>query len=110
RPGVRAETGEGRGPVRKRRLRLGAPGPRLDRRRGPGGGRTWRKMRGRAVDGAGAEIPGRRVGTRGAAIRRHPGRSESFRKDQSIDRLLEKADTSLIGGAMTYTFRLALGR
>ena len=28
----------------------------------------------------------------------------------SIDRLLEKADTILIGGAMTYTFRLALGR
>ena len=27
-----------------------------------------------------------------------------------IDRLLEKADTLLIGGAMTYTFRLALGR
>jgi phosphoglycerate kinase len=27
-----------------------------------------------------------------------------------IDRLLEKADTILIGGAMTYTFRLALGR
>lgn len=26
-----------------------------------------------------------------------------------IDRLLEKADTILIGGAMTYTFRLALG-
>ena len=27
-----------------------------------------------------------------------------------IDRLLERADTLLIGGAMTYTFRLALGR
>lgn len=27
-----------------------------------------------------------------------------------IDRLLEKADTILIGGAMTYTFRLALGK
>jgi phosphoglycerate kinase len=27
-----------------------------------------------------------------------------------IDRLLEKANTILIGGAMTYTFRLALGR
>src|SRR2546421_9250466 len=27
-----------------------------------------------------------------------------------IDRLLEKADTLLIGGAMTYTFRLAFGR
>jgi phosphoglycerate kinase len=27
-----------------------------------------------------------------------------------IDRLLERADTILIGGAMTYTFRLALGR
>jgi phosphoglycerate kinase len=30
-------------------------------------------------------------------------------KIQVIDRLLEKADTILIGGAMTYTFRLALG-
>lgn len=31
-------------------------------------------------------------------------------KIKVIDRLLEKADTILIGGAMTYTFRLALGR
>src|SRR5439155_27119240 len=31
-------------------------------------------------------------------------------KIKVIDRLLEKADTLLIGGAMTYTFRLALGR
>jgi phosphoglycerate kinase len=30
-------------------------------------------------------------------------------KIKVIDRLLEKADTILIGGAMTYTFRLALG-
>ena len=31
-------------------------------------------------------------------------------KIKVIDRLLERADTILIGGAMTYTFRLALGR
>jgi phosphoglycerate kinase len=31
-------------------------------------------------------------------------------KIKVIDRLLEKADTIVIGGAMTYTFRLALGR
>jgi len=31
-------------------------------------------------------------------------------KIKVIDRLLEMADTILIGGAMTYTFRLALGR
>src|SRR5947208_5818187 len=31
-------------------------------------------------------------------------------KIQVIDRLLEKANTILIGGAMAYTFRLALGR
>jgi phosphoglycerate kinase len=31
-------------------------------------------------------------------------------KIKVIDRLLEKADTILIGGAMTYTFRLALGK
>src|SRR5437762_11436883 len=31
-------------------------------------------------------------------------------KIKVIDRLLESADTILIGGAMTYTFRLALGR
>src|SRR6185503_8187682 len=31
-------------------------------------------------------------------------------KIKVIDRLLGKADTILIGGAMTYTFRLALGR
>ena len=31
-------------------------------------------------------------------------------KIQVIDRLLERADTLLIGGAMAYTFRLALGR
>src|SRR5947208_2957548 len=31
-------------------------------------------------------------------------------KIKVIDRLLEKADAILIGGAMTYTFRLALGR
>jgi len=31
-------------------------------------------------------------------------------KIKVIDRLLEKADSILIGGAMTYTFRLALGR
>src|SRR5262245_20577014 len=31
-------------------------------------------------------------------------------KIKVIDRLLEQADTILIGGAMTYTFRLALGR
>jgi phosphoglycerate kinase len=31
-------------------------------------------------------------------------------KIQVIDRLLEKADTILIGGAMAYTFRLAAGR
>src|SRR5216117_1790915 len=31
-------------------------------------------------------------------------------KTKVIDRLLKRADTRLIGGAMTYTFRLALGR
>src|SRR5207247_9773312 len=31
-------------------------------------------------------------------------------KIKVIDRLLERADTILIGGAMTYTFRLAMGR
>src|SRR3989454_6690098 len=31
-------------------------------------------------------------------------------KIKAIDRLLEKADTILIGGAMNYTFRLAVGR
>ncbi len=38
------------------------------------------------------------------------GRGEVSDKINVIDRLLERADTLLIGGAMTYTFRLALGR
>src|SRR5439155_2081043 len=38
------------------------------------------------------------------------GGAKVSEKINVIDRLLEKADTILIGGAMTYTFRLALGR
>src|SRR5204863_746673 len=38
------------------------------------------------------------------------GGAKVSEKIKVIDRLLEKADTFLIGGAMTYTFRLALGR
>src|SRR5256885_459545 len=38
------------------------------------------------------------------------GGAKVSEKIKVIDRLLEKADTILIGGAMTYTFRLALGR
>src|SRR5438876_1510850 len=38
------------------------------------------------------------------------GGAKVSEKIKVIDRLLEKADTLLIGGGMTYTFRLALGR
>src|SRR3989440_1397708 len=38
------------------------------------------------------------------------GGAKVSEKIKVIDRLLEKADTILIGGAMTYTFRLALGK
>src|SRR3989442_8940765 len=38
------------------------------------------------------------------------GGAKVSEKIKVIDRLLERADTILIGGAMTYTFRLALGR
>src|SRR5881397_4165586 len=38
------------------------------------------------------------------------GGAKVSEKINVIDRLLDKADTILIGGAMTYTFRLALGR
>ena len=38
------------------------------------------------------------------------GGAKVSEKINVIDRLLDKADTILIGGAMTYTFRLALGK
>ncbi len=78
RPGVREETGGAVRRVRERRVRLGAPRARLHRGHDP----LRAEGRGRAADGAGAEISGHGHHQSGAAVRGDSGRREGLGQDR----------------------------
>jgi hypothetical protein len=59
--------------------------------------------------GTRTQVPRRRTGKPSEAVRGDSRRRKVLDKIKVIDRLLEKADTILIGGAMAYTFKLAQG-